>query len=101
MNAGGKAVVKPATLIGRYFAMDRDKNWQRTEKAFLAIAHGVAANRAGDAPTAIEDSYQKNINGRIYRTSCGWRLQRHEGGRCCVVHEFPRRPRAATFDRFG
>ncbi len=31
-----------ATIAGRYYAMDRDKNWDRTDKAFRAIFHGEA-----------------------------------------------------------
>ncbi|MDI9313243.1 MAG: 2,3-bisphosphoglycerate-independent phosphoglycerate mutase [Hydrotalea sp.] len=55
-------LVKPATLIGRYFAMDRDKNWQRTARAFAAIAHAVADNHADNVMAAVDHSYQQNIN---------------------------------------
>ncbi|MGI9462274.1 MAG: 2,3-bisphosphoglycerate-independent phosphoglycerate mutase [Alphaproteobacteria bacterium] len=53
--------VKPASLSGRYFAMDRDKNWQRTEKAFSAIVHGIAPHRADNLSAGIDYAYQQNI----------------------------------------
>ena len=49
-----------ATLSGRYYAMDRDKRWDRIEKAYRAIvlAEGV---RAADADSAIAASYKNSI----------------------------------------
>lgn len=49
-----------ATIGGRYYAMDRDKRWERVEKAYLALVHGVG-NRAPDPVTAMEASYRANI----------------------------------------
>jgi 2,3-bisphosphoglycerate-independent phosphoglycerate mutase len=46
-----------ATVIGRYWAMDRDKRWERTEKAWRAIALGEAAEVA-DGPGFIRDRYR-------------------------------------------
>ena len=36
----GNGACKVATLMGRYWAMDRDKRWDRTEQAYRAIVHG-------------------------------------------------------------
>ncbi len=52
-------VGKIASLTGRYFAMDRDKQWQLTEKAYKALV--------GEAPvkplkSAVEETYQKGEN---------------------------------------
>jgi len=52
--ARGQAVV--STVIGRYYAMDRDKRWERTKLAYDAIVHGVGAP-AQDAVTAIQQAY--------------------------------------------
>ncbi len=54
-----------ATVCGRYFAMDRDQRWQRTEKAYRTIVHGRAAHgEAGhthtDAVEALRESYKRN-----------------------------------------
>jgi len=51
--AGGRI----ATVIGRYWAMDRDRRWERVQRAYDAIvlAEGVAAP---DALAAVDDAYQ-------------------------------------------
>jgi 2,3-bisphosphoglycerate-independent phosphoglycerate mutase len=45
-----------ATVSGRYYAMDRDKRWDRVEKAYNAIA-GAEGPRFPDAPAVIADAY--------------------------------------------
>jgi 2,3-bisphosphoglycerate-independent phosphoglycerate mutase len=51
---------KVATVMGRYYGMDRDKRWERTEKAYQAIVNKVGERY--DSPLkAIEESYKKNI----------------------------------------
>lgn len=47
-----------ATLSGRYYAMDRDKRWERTEKAFrtVALAEGPRAASAQDAVSASHEA---------------------------------------------
>jgi len=49
-----------ATISGRYYAMDRDNRWDRVEKAYLALVHGVG-NRAADPVVAMEASYKVNV----------------------------------------
>lgn len=55
-----KGVGKIATLSGRFFAMDRDKRWERVQKAYDAIVRGEGEKYA-TATTAIEESYQKEV----------------------------------------
>ncbi len=50
------AAVKIATVCGRYFAMDRDKRWDRVEKAYNAIVEADGPHFA-DAGAAIADAY--------------------------------------------
>jgi len=50
-----------ATISGRYFAMDRDTNWERTELAYNAIAKGEGLE-AATAVEAVENSYTKGEN---------------------------------------
>lgn len=45
------------TVIGRYYAMDRDNRWERVETAYRAMAEGNGASRAQDPRQAIEDAY--------------------------------------------
>ena len=49
-----------ATLMGRYYSMDRDKRWDRTQKAYEAIANGVGKNYR-DPLKAIKDSHDKGV----------------------------------------
>jgi 2,3-bisphosphoglycerate-independent phosphoglycerate mutase len=54
--AGLPPGAKAATLSGRYFAMDRDKRWDRVALAYNAIANAEGP-RAGTASAAIQASY--------------------------------------------
>jgi 2,3-bisphosphoglycerate-independent phosphoglycerate mutase len=49
-----------ATVAGRYYAMDRDARWDRTERAFDAIVHG-SGDHAGDPIEAVRRSYERGI----------------------------------------
>jgi len=49
-----------ASVIGRYFAMDRDNRWERTEKAYRLLVHGEG--ELSDDPEAIfTDSYEQDV----------------------------------------
>jgi 2,3-bisphosphoglycerate-independent phosphoglycerate mutase len=52
--------VPVATVIGRYYAMDRDKRWDRVAKAYAALAEGEGAKFA-DPVTAVQDSYGHDV----------------------------------------
>jgi 2,3-bisphosphoglycerate-independent phosphoglycerate mutase len=54
-----KSVGKIATVSGRYYAMDRDKRWERVKLAYDAFVNGKG-EKATDAIAAVENSYQKN-----------------------------------------
>jgi 2,3-bisphosphoglycerate-independent phosphoglycerate mutase len=51
---------KIATITGRYYAMDRDKRWERVKLAYDALVHNEGAH-AKDASLAIEECYTNNI----------------------------------------
>ena len=51
-----------ATVGGRYFAMDRDKRWDRVRKAWDAIVEGEAAHDAADAVAALDAAYARGEN---------------------------------------
>ena len=55
-----KGVGKIASLSGRFYAMDRDKRWQRVQKCYDALVNGEG-NKAGSSIKAIEYSYQKEV----------------------------------------
>jgi 2,3-bisphosphoglycerate-independent phosphoglycerate mutase len=54
------SVGKIASVSGRYYAMDRDKRWERIKLAYDALVNGVG-EKATDAIQAIENSYSKNV----------------------------------------
>ena len=55
------AKVRIATVSGRYYAMDRDKRWDRVAKAYDAIVDAKGP-RFADAKSAIDDAYAKGVN---------------------------------------
>ena len=57
-----------ASIMGRYWAMDRDRRWDRTEKAYLALTQGIG-NQATSYEEAIKNAYnQKQTDEFIYPT---------------------------------
>lgn len=51
---------KIASLCGRYYAMDRDKRWERVEKAYRAFVYGEGEKAAG-ASAALAASYDRRV----------------------------------------
>lgn len=49
---------KVASIAGRYYSMDRDRRWPRTEKAYRAYVYGEGY-RAGDSLTALAEAYTR------------------------------------------
>lgn len=53
-------VGKIASVMGRYYAMDRDNRWERVEKAYAAMVYGEG-NKNASAVAAIKDSYAADV----------------------------------------
>ncbi len=51
---------KIASVVGRYFAMDRDKRWERVKLAYDLLVHGTG-EAATDAVAAVQKSYDNNV----------------------------------------
>ena len=49
-----------ASVTGRYYAMDRDKRWERTKLAYDALVHGLG-DRSNDITSSIQTSYEEDI----------------------------------------
>ena len=47
-----------ATIVGRYYAMDRDKRWERTKKAYEMLTQGKG-RKAENAEEAVKEAYEK------------------------------------------
>ena len=54
-------VGKIATVMGRYYAMDRDKRWDRVEQAYDAMVYGESAHYNPVPVAAVKDSYALGI----------------------------------------
>ncbi|MFU8798198.1 MAG: 2,3-bisphosphoglycerate-independent phosphoglycerate mutase [Gammaproteobacteria bacterium] len=54
-QAGGRI----ASLIGRYYAMDRDKRWDRVQKAYDLLTRGTAAYEAETAEAGLRKAYER------------------------------------------
>jgi 2,3-bisphosphoglycerate-independent phosphoglycerate mutase len=50
------------TICGRYYAMDRDKRWDRVEKAWDMLVKGAGAYHSDNAQTALEAAYKRDEN---------------------------------------
>jgi 2,3-bisphosphoglycerate-independent phosphoglycerate mutase len=50
-----------ATVMGRYYAMDRDHRWERVEKAYRAMVHGYSEAKFSDPIAAIRSSYEAGV----------------------------------------
>ncbi len=55
-----QTVGKIGTISGRYFAMDRDKRWERIKLAYDALVNGIGEH-ASDPLEAIKNAYKHNI----------------------------------------
>lgn len=55
-----KTTGKLATIIGRYYAMDRDKRWERVKLAYDLLVHGTG-EKTDDPLAAVQRSYDNNV----------------------------------------
>ena len=52
-------VGRVASVVGRFYGMDRDRRWERTQAAYDLIVHGRSEHHAPDAPAAARAAYQR------------------------------------------
>ena len=52
-------VGRVASVVGRYYGMDRDRRWERTQDAYDLIVHGRAEHHSPDAPSAARAAYAR------------------------------------------
>jgi len=58
-----------ATVMGRFYAMDRDSRWDRVQKAYECLTLGKGL-RASSPVEAVEKSYQKNVTDEFIEPTC-------------------------------
>ncbi|MFN2384008.1 MAG: 2,3-bisphosphoglycerate-independent phosphoglycerate mutase [Gemmatimonadota bacterium] len=59
-----------ATIVGRYFAMDRDKRWERTRVAYEALTDGRGCTPAADPIAALRASYAAGVTDEFVEPIC-------------------------------
>ncbi|MCQ2166925.1 MAG: 2,3-bisphosphoglycerate-independent phosphoglycerate mutase [Bacteroidales bacterium] len=64
-----KTTGKVATVCGRYYAMDRDKRWERVKLAYDMLVNGEAA-KAQSATEAIQASYDEGVTDEFIKPVC-------------------------------
>ncbi len=47
------------SVVGRYWAMDRDRRWERTQRAYDMLVHACAPHHAGSGEQAVQDAYRR------------------------------------------
>jgi 2,3-bisphosphoglycerate-independent phosphoglycerate mutase len=55
----GIAGARVGSVIGRYFAMDRDRRWDRTQRAYDLLVHGRAPHHAASGEEAVTQAYER------------------------------------------
>lgn len=56
-----------ATIIGRYYAMDRDQRWERIKGAYMALARGIGMQQAENPVQALTDAYESGETDEFVR----------------------------------
>jgi 2,3-bisphosphoglycerate-independent phosphoglycerate mutase len=85
-----------ATIVGRYYAMDRDQRWERTERALAALLHGEGL-RAQDPIEAVQRSYDEAVTDEFVEPIVLEGRRRIEPGDVVIVFNFrPDRARQLT-----
>jgi 2,3-bisphosphoglycerate-independent phosphoglycerate mutase len=57
------------SVVGRYFAMDRDKRWDRTQKAYDLLLHGRAEHHADSGVEAVKGAYERGETDEFITTT--------------------------------
>lgn len=63
-------VAKIASVIGRFYAMDRDNRWERTSQAYRLITEGVADYCAKTPMDALDTAYARGENDEFVSATC-------------------------------
>jgi 2,3-bisphosphoglycerate-independent phosphoglycerate mutase len=53
------SAARVGSVVGRYWAMDRDRRWERTQRAYDMLVHGRAPFRAASGEQAVRDAYER------------------------------------------
>jgi 2,3-bisphosphoglycerate-independent phosphoglycerate mutase len=86
-----------ASVTGRYYAMDRDRRWERTQLAYDLLANGRADRRASDAESAVREAYARGEDDEFVMPTIVGQPRAIEDGDAFVFFNFrPDRARQLT-----
>lgn len=86
-----------ASVCGRFYAMDRDKRWERTQAAYDMLAFGKAEHREPDAIAAVREAYARGENDEFVLPTIVGETRRVKDGDACIFFNFrPDRARQLT-----
>ncbi len=77
-----------ATLIGRYYAMDRDNRWDRVEQAYRLLTEGEAARTADTALEGLEQAYTANESDEFVKATRIGEIAKVQDGDSVVFMNF-------------
>ena len=86
-----------ASICGRFYAMDRDKRWERTDAAFAMLVDGVAGYHAPTAEAALRDAYERDESDEFVKPAIVGQARTVGEGDACIFFNFrPDRARQLT-----
>ena len=88
---------KIATVMGRYYAMDRDKRWDRVSQAYDAMVYGEGVHENANPVAAVQESYAAGITDEFVEpVVCAENAQISEGDSIIFYNFRPDRAREIT-----
>jgi len=86
-----------ASVSGRFYAMDRDRRWERTQAAYDMLAFGKAAHAVPDAAAAVRDAYARGETDEFVVPTIVGAPRTIDDGDACIFFNFrPDRARQLT-----
>jgi len=90
-----------ASVVGRYYSMDRDRRWKRVEASYRAMVEGVATHSAGSAIEALEMAYSRGesdefVDATVIRTAGEAAIQMEDGDAVLLMNYRSDRARQLT-----
>ena len=86
-----------ASVCGRFYAMDRDKRWDRSQAAYDMLANGTAHFHALVAREAVDDAYEREENDEFVQATIVGPTRKVENGDAVIFFNFrPDRARQMT-----
>lgn len=87
-----------ATIVGRYYAMDRDNRWERVEEAYDLVSQGLAQFNASTAVEGLQQAYARDENDEFMKaTTIGDAVKMEDGDAVIFMNFRSDRAREITY----